>query len=620
MAGRTTSTPKKEKSKKENKSDHNQSMLVMAKDGYIMLGKKVCKKLSPVLAEKEDNVKVAGGLKRTISGKTPGHPATDSLLTQTSVLEMGEAAFSPPRKRMTSDSSTAETELSDLDIFDKHAKQFEGFEEEQQRELVVVPENLSFVPSDFTKRGEERRIDAILGAVEKFAAPREENKLVWDTVAPREEKRYEWDTCGDIDRSLYTEDDMEGEPQELHDGDFEDVADDEELNKTQRSQSITPVNPFMQDMHAELAKMTGNALGIAMAEFERKWADKLLSADTVADDHAERIDRIEDAQRNDHQALLHVRDHFATLSSVSELKKVLEENISSAAAKDAVINELVAKINDLTTAVAQLTAKSELQQKEIDNIKNGANSAPAAPGEGAGNAADHRTGFQFSESEMKDLKGAITQFKRNETAYWGRSIKVSNFGSIPKEGSRFVSIKENLRKFGIDFLMTHAESFYVYSNSAVRITFKSYLDRNHYVTRARKALRDLENKTVCLDTLLSPEFYPKKQQLIQAGKNMKNEGLIKKFSCELYRGKAMLRTVTSDGKVDWVDVSTTGGTLSAPVGRDKGSRNGLREVGRAKGGGGPVTIDPRVTRRNDTLVEHMDTEHSALNEEKDESL
>ena len=96
------------------------------------------------------------------------------------------------------------------------------------------------------------------------------------------------------------------------------------------------------------------------------------------------------------------------------------------------------KINDLSTAVAQLTAKSELQQKEIENIKNGAISAPIA-----GNAADNREGFQFSESEMKDLKGVITQFKRNETAYWGRSIKVSNIGSIPKEESRFFSIKEN---------------------------------------------------------------------------------------------------------------------------------------------------------------------------------
>ena len=226
----------------------------------------------------------------------------------------------------------------------------------------------------------------------------------------------------------------------------------------------------MQDMHAELAKMTENALGIAMAEFERKWADKFLSADTVARVNANRLGRIEDEQKKDHQALLHLqKDNSDTLSSVAELRKALEENISSAAAKDAVINNLVEKINDLSTAVAQLTAKSELQQKEIENIKNGAISAPIA-----GNAADNGEGFQFSESEMKDLKGAITQFKRNESAYWGRSIKVSNFGSIPKEGSRFVSIKENLRKFGIEFLMTHAESFYVYSNSAVRITFKSY--------------------------------------------------------------------------------------------------------------------------------------------------
>ena len=598
MPGRTTSTPKKEKSKKE-----IQTILEQSVDGWMKVGKKVGKNLSPILAEKEDNVTGTGGLKRTISGKTPGRP--DSLLTQTSVLGLGEAAFSPPRKRFSSDSSAAESELPDLDVFDKHAQQFEVFEEEQQRELIPVPANLLDEPSDLTKRGEERRVDALLGLVEKFAAPSEGARL-------------EWDTRGDLDRSLYTEgDDMEGvEPLELRDGDFEDVEEDEELSKTTRSQSITPVNPFMQDMHAELAKMTENALGIAMAAFERKWADKFLSADTVAVDNANRLDRIEAEQKEDHQALLHLqKDNSETSSSVAELRKALEENISSAAAKDAVINNLVEKINDLSTAVAQLTAKSELQQKEIENIKNGAISAPIA-----GNAADNGEGFQFSESEMKDLKGVITQFKRNETAYWGRSIKVSNIGSIPKEGNRFVSIKENLRKFGIEFLMTHAESFYVYSNSAVRITFKSYLDRNHLVSRARQFLKNLENKTVCLDTLLSPEHFPKKKQLLQAGKNMKNEGLIKKFSCELYRGTVMLRTVTNDGKVDWVDVNTTVVTPSATVRGAKVARKGLKEVGRTKGGEGPVTIDPRVVRSNDIHVDDMDIELPDQSVERDESL
>ena len=103
------------------------------------------------------------------------------------------------------------------------------------------------------------------------------------------------------------------------------------------------------------------------------------------------------------------KDFFATLISISE------ENISTTAAKDAqkdaVIIDLVAKINDLTTAVAQLSAESKLQHKERVDIKNGAISTLSASRKGAGNAADYR---------------AITQFIRNETAYWGRSIKVSN--------------------------------------------------------------------------------------------------------------------------------------------------------------------------------------------------
>ena len=207
----------------------------------MKVGKKVIgKNLSPILAEKrdkkEDNVRVTGGLKRMISGKTPGRP--DSLLTQTSVLGLGEAAFSPPRKRFSSDSSAAESELPDLDVFDKHAKQFEVFEEEQQRELIPVPANLLDEPSDLTKRGEERWVDALLGLFEKFAAPSEEARL-------------EWDTCGDVDCSLYKEgDDMEGvEPLELHNGDFEDVEKDEELSKTTRSQSIMPVNPVRVGQH-----------------------------------------------------------------------------------------------------------------------------------------------------------------------------------------------------------------------------------------------------------------------------------------------------------------------------------------------------------------------------------
>ena len=54
-------------------------------------------------------------------------------------------------------------------------------------------------------------------------------------------------------------------------------------------------------------------------------ADKFLSTDTVAGDKAKRLDQIEDAQKIDHQALLHLlKDNSDTLSSVAELRKALE--------------------------------------------------------------------------------------------------------------------------------------------------------------------------------------------------------------------------------------------------------------------------------------------------------
>ena len=77
MSGRTTSTPKKEKSKKE-----IQTILEQSVDGWMKVGKKVIgKNLSPILAEKEDNVTGTGGLKRTISGK-PGSKQPSHLKIQ----------------------------------------------------------------------------------------------------------------------------------------------------------------------------------------------------------------------------------------------------------------------------------------------------------------------------------------------------------------------------------------------------------------------------------------------------------------------------------------------------------------------------------------------------------
>ena len=102
---------------------------------------------------------------------------------------------------------------------------------------------------------------------------------------------------------------------------------------------------------------------------------------------------------------------------------------------------------------------------------------------------------------------------------------------------------------------------------------------------------------------------------------MKAQGLIKKFSCELYRGTVMLRTVDKDGKVDWVDLSSAGGASCVPVGGTKVSGKGLKEVGKDKAWGKKVSIDPRVAKNKDATVEPMEVEQSVPAEgDIDESL
>ena len=633
MSSRATSTPTKQK---------HQTIIENTADGWMKIGragkKVVTEKLSPIKSVKDskvknstvefgsvsdDNVTLAGGVKRAMSGK---HLTTDSLVAQTSIAR-GEGEASPPRKRRSSTSSEAE-----LDVFDEHAKQFKVTEADPSRELQVVPGNLLAVHSDLTKKGEEKRVETMLTLVEQHAARSE---------AEAEAVRLEWDANGDLERSLYAEEDMEDgvEPPELHDVDIE------ALSETEEEKSVTPVNVFLNEVQtsmqtmektietslmAGMQTMVQSCIQSAMAqqfqEMEKQWKGKFLST-KEATGLNQRLASIEEVHSKDHEEVLICRrDYTATLVNVAELKKKQDEMIAASGEKDAryeaVLSSYDVKLKDMSDLIARLMAKLELQQQELSDFKSGTISVPSnAPG-GEGSAPPIRAVSQFSESEVKDIKGAISHFKRNENSYWNRSIKVSNIGSIPKTGSRFVAIKENLRKFGLDFLMSHAESYYVYSSLAVRITFKSSLDRNYYVMKARHALKELENKTVWLDTLMSPDHFPKKQQLLHVGRNMKAQGLIKKFSCELYRGTVMLRTVDKDGKVDWVDLSSAGGAscVPVPVGRTRASGKGLREVGNVKAGGDRVSIDPRVAKNKGATAEPMDVEPVLEEGEIDESL
>ena len=171
-------------------------------------------------------------------------------------------------------------------------------------------------------------------------------------------------------------------------------------------------------------------------------------------------------------------------------------------------------------------------------------------------ASDERKG-QFSEVEKRNLKSVIARYKKDQRDYFNRSVKVSNLGEIPKQtdvGSRFVTVQKLLRKKGLDFLLTRSESFFVYSNSAVRFTFKTYVDRNHLVSRARKVLKNNGDRNIWIESLVTPENIERKRSLIQLGKQLKESGEIIRYSVECWNGVARLRTVSKNFQIDWLDL------------------------------------------------------------------
>ena len=216
--------------------------------------------------------------------------------------------------------------------------------------------------------------------------------------------------------------------------------------------------------------------------------------------------------------------------------------------KDSEIQELDSRVKQQMKHISRLsTSLFNMTMKHYDT-KSGVNGASLAP------------------DEVQQLKGVIRRTKREEQSYWNRSIRISNLDQVPKEGSRFSNIQNILRKKGLEFLIKHCESYFLYndkaSSSSVRITFKTYQERNYYMIRARKQLRDLENKSIWLDNMVSPEFVAKKKELIHLGQTLKTEGEIVKFSVEMRQGLPRLKVITKESKVAWVDETSCDPNLS----------------------------------------------------------
>ena len=194
-------------------------------------------------------------------------------------------------------------------------------------------------------------------------------------------------------------------------------------------------------------------------------------------------------------------------------------------------------------------------RKEIQTLKS---KPELAPGDGVVNAevGSHEGGKgQFSDQDAEKLRILLNNYDRDESSYWARSLRISNFGFVNcNEGSRFSSIKKLLDTFGIGNLISHAESFFLYSsNREVRVTFKTILDMQHYCKNARKALKELNNRTVTIHTLVSPKFLDKKKELLRMGKSMKSNRVIVRYEVELFKGKPMLKTWSQFG-VKYFDV------------------------------------------------------------------
>ena len=204
----------------------------------------------------------------------------------------------------------------------------------------------------------------------------------------------------------------------------------------------------------------------------------------------------------------------------------------------------IAEIKNLQNELDKQHNKIAKMEKELTELKNK-------------DAKLSASGASLAPTEVEQLKGVIRRTKREENSYWNRSIRISNLDQIPKDGNRFSNIQNILRKKGLAFLINQCESYFLYndksSSSSLRITFRSYAERNHYMIKARKVLRDLENKSIFLDNMVCPEFVPRKKELIQIGQTMKSKGEIVKFSVEMKQGSPHLKVITKENKAAWVD-------------------------------------------------------------------
>ena len=442
------------------------------------------------------------GIKRTVSGSLFAYPGRESLITQHgSIIEKRPPASASPGR-----SPSPLRRSSSGSVF----------------------ENLVYFPISPKEIAQER----------EFVCSPSDGDLNWDAK-------------GDLEKTLY---ESGGEEIESNHEILEDSIEEEQMPHCENDDYYEDEDE--EDFEAMIQRICTKSVAECLAGLSERMTVDRHNIHKEVEGMLETIKKmenilvksIEKQGKQSHEKLSRMEAQIEALKAIDEQKenrlKKLELSFSQLLAENKTQERNIIR---LTKLVEESREKGHVAEVEADNADQDADTD-------APDASDKKKS-QFTEVEKQNLRGLLAMQKHQQREYFNKSIKISNIGTIPKtaEGvSRFDAVHQLLKRKGLGFLLKNCESFYVYSNSALRLTFKTFGDRNYFVSRARKVLKDNNNRTIWLESLVSPADVGVKKRLLQIGKDLKTSNRIIKFTVQYWQGSPKLRTVSHDQGIKWI--------------------------------------------------------------------
>jgi len=465
------------------------------------------------------------GIKRTASGSLFAYPGRESLITQHgSIIEKR-----PPSSAATGCSPSPLRRSSSGSVF----------------------ENLVYFPISPKEIAQEREF-----------------------VCSPSDGDFNWDAKGDLEKTLY-----ENEEVESNHGILEESIEEDQMTHCENDDYYEEEEKEFETM---IQRICSKSVAECLAGLSEKMKNEVEGMTTKMLDMIKKMENmlvksLEKQEKQINEKLSRMEVQIETLKAVdtqreNRLKK-LELSFAQLLAENKTQESKIIRLTKLVEESREMRNITEVVAANVDA------DAPAAPES------------QFTEVEKQNLKSLLAVHKHRQREYFSKSVKISNIGTIPKmaEGvSRFNAVQQLLKRQGLDFLVKNCESFFVYSNSALRLTFKTFGDRNYFVSRARKILKDNNNRKVWLESLLSPADVGVKKRLLQIGKNLKASNRIIKFTVQYWQGSPKLRIVSNDQGIKWI------GEIEGEQLVKLNSELGAQVAGRESLGVNDLTISSRL--------------------------